>query len=257
MNRLKLFVGVMAVILLPGLSSCSDDNVTPQLSKIIKTIEIWEVEGSHANLLSNISLYYDKNNQLIQMNEDNAEGKPLFFMKYACLNDNEFQIEYFVDKSDFVRITGSQEKGRVYSCRYSDSDDLTTYSYDNNGYLKRVENQEIALNYQWKNNDLAAIKASERGYDSDFSSTNILNDYSLDLNVLPQLIADWDYKRVMNTYCQIAGVLGKRSRNLVEEFFFSYNYKYDEKGRLVEVILRNNVSSKSGAYSFRFAFEDK
>ena len=240
MNRLKLFVGVMAVILLPGLSSCSDDNVTPQLSKIIKTIEIWEVEGSHANLLSNISLYYDK-----------------FFMKYACLNDNEFQIEYFVDKSDFVRITGSQEKGRVYSCRYSDSDDLTTYSYDNNGYLKRVENQEIALNYQWKNNDLAAIKASERGYDSDFSSTNILNDYSLDLNVLPQLIADWDYKRVMNTYCQIAGVLGKRSRNLVEEFFFSYNYKYDEKGRLVEVILRNNVSSKSGAYSFRFAFEDK
>jgi YD repeat-containing protein len=62
---------------------------------------------------------------------------------------------------------------------------------------------------------------------------------------------------VMNTYCQIAGVLGKRSRNLVEEFFFSYNYKYDEKGRLVEVILRNNVSSKSGAYSFRFAFEDK
>lgn len=62
-----------------------------------------------------------------------------------------------------------------------------------------------------ENGNLSSITTTPRGtYNSDYKVSTIANDYSLDLNTLAQWIDDREnYTTVMNTFGQMAGILGK------------------------------------------------
>lgn len=257
MNRLKLLAKVTAVFCLVAalFVSCSDDD-DPQVTKRIKNIEIWKTDGTQSYLQAYITLSYDSKGVLAQVSGDNTDGKPLVDITYTYPGKDEFRFIYSVENSSSVRISGNLENGRVYSCKFTNKNENINYSYDNAGYLKRSEGQDIELEYEWKNGNLASIKASERGYNTEFKPTSLPNDYGFDLNILPQLIAGSDYMEVMNTYCWMAGILGKKSRNVVEEVIYSYNYMYDGKGRLAEITLSKNLSSSRESYSFKLKYDD-
>lgn len=89
-----------------------------------------------------------------------------------------------------------------------------TYSYDNEGYLKSCNNNGTVLEYNWESGNLSSITTTPRGtYNSDYRVSNIANDYSLDLNTLAQWIDDREnYTTVMNTFGQMAEILGKKKR---------------------------------------------
>lgn len=257
MNKLKLLAKITVVFCLAAVLfiSCSDDD-SPRASKKINKIEIWKTEAGQANLYAYISMSYDNKGKLNRVSGDNVKGEPLMDIFYTYPNEDEFEYIYSVNNSASVRINGNLENGRVYTCKFTNESEVINYSYDNGGYLKKSEGQNIRLEYGWKDGNLISIKASDWVYKREYKPTSISNDYGFDLNILPQLIAGEDFMEAVNTYCWMAGILGKKSKNLVEETIYTYSYMYDDKGRLTEITLSKNMTAKLEAYSFRLAYED-
>lgn len=258
MNRLKLSgkTAICMLLLSFVITACSDDDA-PSLSRTIKRIEIWEMETAQSNLLSYLNLSYGKDGKLSQVSGDNASGIPLVDINYTYPDNDSFLYTYAADDVSLGRITGTLEKGRTYSCKFTNTSNPVVYTYMNDGYLKRSDDQDIVLEYGWKGGNLSTVKSSERAYNSEFKASSIPNNYSIDLNVLPQLLAGSAYMQVMNTYCWMSGILGKRSKCIVEETIYSYKYGYDEKGRLSEIVIIPLLSSKNSSYSFKLAYEEK
>mgnify|MGYP000741953432 CR=1 FL=1 len=112
-------------------------------------------------------------------------------------------------------------------------------SYNNEGYLKSSNNNGIVLEYQWNKKNLTSITSTPRGtYNSDYKISTIANDYSLDLNTLAQWIDERpNYINVVNTLGQMAGILGKRSENIIEDTYYTYDYSFLQDGRLKDITL--------------------
>lgn len=258
MSKLKLLgkAAICVSLLSFVLVACSDDDA-PSLSRTIKRIEVWETEATQANLLSYLNLTYGKDGKLSQVSGDNASGKPLLDISYTYPDNDSFLYTYAADGINLGRITGTLEKGRAYSCKFTDASNSVAYTYTNDGYLKRSDDQDVVLEYGWKGGNLSTVKSSERAYNSEFKASSIANNYSIDLNVLPQLLAGSTYMQVMNTYCWLSGILGKRSKCIVEETIYSYKYGYDERGRLTKITIIPLLSSKTSSYSFQLIYDDK
>jgi hypothetical protein len=108
----------------------------------------------------------------------------------------------------------------------------------------------------WESGNLSSITTTPRGtYNSDYRVSNIANDYSLDLNTLAQWIDDREnYTTVMNTFGQMAEILGKRSANILEDTYYIYDYSFRQDGRLKDMTLMGG--SENIGYSFRFSYAD-
>ena len=109
------------------------------------------------------------------------------------------------------------------------------------------------LNFTDISRRLKEIRLS-KGLTQEYVS-NIANDYSLDLNTLAQWIDDREnYTTVMNTFGQMAEILGKRSANILEDTYYIYDYSFRQDGRLKDMTLMGG--SENIGYSFRFSYAD-
>ena len=199
-----------------------------------------------------ISLTYDNNKRLTRI----YSSSPLAAVNYTYKENSEVSYTYSTENSPLVEISTSLENGRSYVCKFSNRESPVTYSYDNEGYLKSCNNNGTVLEYNWESGNLSSITTTPRGtYNSDYKVSNIANDYSLDLNTLAQWIDDREnYTTVMNTFGQMAEILGKRSSNILEDTYYIYDYSFRQDGRLKDMILMGG--SKNIGYSFRFAYAD-
>lgn len=248
--KLALFLSIASLFL----AACSDDDgksiPVKEPSRVITKIGVYKI----ADIIShqtNITFAYDTNKRPTLIHNDT----PLINVNYSYSGDSRLSYSYASENSPLVEITTTLENGRSYVCNFSNQENPVTYSYDNDGYLKSANNNGVVLEYKWTKGNLMSITSTPRGtYNSEYKVSSIANDYNLDLNLLAQLIDDRkNYIDVMNTLGQTAGILGKRSTNIVEDTYYIYDYSFMQDGRLKDITL---IGPKAAGYSFRFYYED-
>ena len=238
------------------LTSCSEENL-PKISRVIKQIEIWETGAKQSSLKATISLSYDSSGKLTKISGDDADGHPILDFNYTYPDSQSFLLTYATNQSSLGRISGTLENGRVYSCKSADSPSVITYTYTQDGYLSRSNDQDLVMEYTWNNGRLISIKSTSRIYNAEYKISTILNNYSIDLNTLPQLLENSEYHRAMNTYCWLADMLGKRSKTIAEDDMYTYKYSFDEYGRINTAELSHVLNSTNLTYSFRLVYDEK
>lgn len=235
-------------------ASCSDDDKeepAPQPSRTISKVSIYK-STDKAELMTSLIFTYDNDNRLVRI--DNTD--PVGVVNYVYSDDNKISYNYSSINSTLVKVNTALENGRAYLCEFTGEESATVYSYDN-GYLKASNNGKgLTLQYNWDNGNLKAIISSDTGnkYGATFTSTSVANDYSFDLNTLVQLINGNDeYVNIMNTYGQIAGILGNRSKNLIKDSRYIYDDSYDSKGRLKLLTI---YTPNAEGYTFKIEYKD-
>lgn len=259
MNRLVQGGGIaisVCVLSLLGVACSNDDS--SDSSKVVESMEIWKTEGSASNLVADVHFVYGNDGRLAQISSDDAAGIPVMDISYVYSDGNDFQCVYTGD-SNRGRISATLENGRVYSCQRTTGagTESCTYVYTDDGFLRKCESREVGFEYEWSGGNLLSVKSSEREYNSTYETASVANDYSIDLSVLSHFVAGADYMEAMNTYCWLAGVLGKKSRNIAEDTLYTYYYKYDGQGRLNEIVMQETLSYQDVSYSFRLVYSDK
>ena len=71
-------------------------------------------------------------------------------------------------------------------------------------------------------------------------------------------LAQWiderpNYINVVNTLGQMAGILGKRSENIIEDTYYTYDYSFLQDGRLKDITL---IDTNKTGYSFLLRYAD-
>lgn len=229
--------------------SCSDDKEEPapsQPSRLVKQVKIYH-SADETKLLTTLNLDYDMQGRLTKV----YSSEPLGVVNYTYSSDDKVTYTYASASSTLVEVSTDLENGRSYSCSFSDKENDTNYLYDN-GYLKTSKNGNLELKYGWENGNLKSIVSSPGTlYSNKFNASDIANDYSIDLNTLPQLVDKRaDYQSVVNIYGQMAGILGERSKNIIENTEYLYDYSFDKEGRLKQL----SIMADGEAYTFRIAF---
>ena len=249
--KLALFISVASLFF----AACSDDDdksiPVPEPSRMITGIKVHKISDV-ITYQGMISLTYDNNKRLTRI----YSSSPLAAVNYTYKENSEVSYTYSTENSPLVEISTSLENGRSYVCKFSNRENPVTYSYDNEGYLKSCNNNGTVLEYNWESGNLSSITTTPRGtYNSDYRVSNIANDYSLHLNTLAQWIDDREnYTTVMNTFGQMAEILGKRSANILEDTYYIYDYSFRQDGRLKDMTLMGG--SENIGYSFRFSYAD-
>ena len=240
MNKLRPTIKLALFISVAGafLAACSDDDdKKPSApSKIITGIRVYKI--------TDVVSY-----------EGVRGNAPLTTINYPYGDNSHISYNYSSENSPLVEITTTLENGRSYVCKFSNQDSPITYSYNNEGYLKSSNNNGIVLEYQWNKKNLTSITSTPRGtYNSDYKISTIANDYSLDLNTLAQWIDERpNYINVVNTLGQMAGILGKRSENIIEDTYYTYDYSFLQDGRLKDITL---IDTNKTGYSFLLRYAD-
>ncbi len=228
-------------------ASCSDDKEepAPQPSRLVKQVRIYH-SADDTKLLTTLTFDYDTKGRLIKV----YSSEPLGVVNYTYPANDKVTYTYASASSTLVEVSTDLEDGRSYSCSFSDKENDTNYLYDN-GYLKTSKNGNLELKYSWDNGNLKSIVSSPSAlYNNKFNASDIANDYSIDLNTLPQLVDKRaDYQSVVNIYGQMAGILGERSKNIIENTEYLYDYSFDKEGRLKQL----SVVADGEAYTFRIA----
>lgn len=253
MNKLKSLAQIalfVSTAMLLG-TSCSDDDKpsVPQPSKVIKKVTIYKSD-SEIKLMTTLTFSYDKGNRLALI----KNTSPLAVVNYSYSDDGKVSYNYASEDSGLIEVNTSLENGHAHSCKFSNTEVVATYSYTNDGYLKGSNNAGVILEYSWDNFNLKSITSSPRGtYDSKFVASTVSNNYSFDLNTLAQLIDSRnDYVTVVNTYGQMAGILGNRSKNIIEDDYYKYDFGFYQDGRLKDMTLVGSAE----AYTFRIEYEE-
>lgn len=256
MNKLRPTIAPVLLISAASMffASCSDDDdksiPVPKPSRVITQIKVYKI-ADVISYQSDVNFTYDKDNRLTVI----RNSSPLATVNYLYSNGSKVSYSYSSENSPLVETTTTLENGRSYVCNFSNQETPVTYSYDNDGYLKSCNNNGVVLQYNWSKGNLTSITTTPRGsYNSDYKVSAIANNYSLDLNTLAQWVDDREnYTNVLNTCGQMAGILGKRSANIIEDTYYLYDYGFYQDGRLKEITL---VTSKGIGYSFRLSFAD-
>jgi hypothetical protein len=254
MNKLRPTIKLALFISVAGafLAACSDDDdKKPSApSKIITGIRVYKITDV-ISYEGDLDFTYDKDKRLTSV-RGNA---PLTTINYSYGDNSYISYNYSSENSPLVEITTTLENGRSYVCKFSNQDSPITYSYNNEGYLKSSNNNGIVLEYQWNKKNLTSITSTPRGtYNSDYKISTIANDYSLDLNTLAQWIDERpNYINVVNTLGQMAGILGKRSENIIEDTYYTYDYSFLQDGRLKDITL---IDTNKTGYSFLLRYAD-
>lgn len=256
MNKIKKIVETLSFLLLAQLVfiSCSKDNDEPapipesQASRVIAKVDVYK-STDKAELLTTLLFDYDDQGRLIRI----YNKKPVGIVNYTYADKGAMSYNYATTETPLVQVTTTLEGGRAYICNFTGQENAIVYSYEN-GYLKASNsNNRISLQYKWKDGNLASIVSTgDNRYSCTFTASYIANDYSIDLNALPQLVSTLpDYVTVMNTYGQLAGILGDRSRNFV--YSNLYDESYDREGRLKYLTV---YTTDAEGYTFKIQYND-
>lgn len=256
MNKPKTLVKISFLLLLAQLVfiSCSKDNdesapvPESQPTRTIAKVDIYK-STDKTELLTYLLFTYDSQGRLMRI----YNKMPMGVVNYVYADKGAMSYNYATTEMPLVQVTTTLEEGRAYICNFTNQENAIAYSYEN-GYLKASNsNNRISLQYTWKGGNLASIVSTgDNRYSRTFTASSITNDYSIDLNALPQLVSSLpDYTTILNTYGQLAGILGKRSQHFVSPDI--YDDSYDREGRLKMLTV---YTPNAEGYTFKIYYED-
>lgn len=253
MNKLKQIAKLGLLIPVAGLFffSCSDDDAPtpPQPSRTISQISIYKTTSTTAHF-TDMQFTYDAQKRLSRI----YSNLPLTTINYAYTGDSKVSYSYATETSPLIEANATLKNGRCTTCTFSNREEAFTYTYFENGYLKNNNGNDTSIEYAWSNCELTNITTTPRGtYNSQYTTSTVPNDYSLDLNTLAQLVDDrTDYTFTMNTYGQMAGILGKKSTHIAQDTYYDYDYSFYQDGRVKDITLKSSKES----YTFRISYTD-
>lgn len=232
-------------------TSCSDDEAPapPQPSRVISKISIYKTTNTTEHF-TDMQFTYDAKNRLTRI----YSNLPLTTINYAYTDNAKVSYNYATETSPLIEANATLKNGSCTTCTFSNLEDAATYTYLENGCLKNNSSNGVSIEYTWMNNELTNIVTTPRGtYNSQFTTSTVPNNYSFDLNTLAQLIDDrTDYAFIMNTYGQMAGILGNKSNHIAQDTYYDYDYSFYQDGRIKDMTLKSPKES----YTFRISYTD-
>lgn len=233
MKRLKQYAAFLLLAALPCMVACSDDEGPAMPSDEIVQVDFYKSGGDSFTIQARYKFTYDAKSRVTGVRTDYLRQEVSFTYGASTI---AYRWEGMnADSTLFInRFEADLKNGRVNVMR-SDRGNYT-YFYNAQGYLSDVSfAANKSLSYKWNKNALL-IESDPTTYETEYNYSTVLNDYSIDLNVLPQLIdAREEFALVLNSYGQLAEVLGQRYPYFLEDTDYSYRYHYDENDRLVQI----------------------
>jgi len=242
MKKYGKYAACLLLIVSPMITSCSDDE-SKEPSREIAMVEIYKAESDVLYAEAQYKFTYDGRGRLSNVRTD-AQSQEVSYtygtgsLAYRWEGNDE-------DKGLFVnRFEAELRNGRVqvgsanHSCGTESRTFNYAYYYNSRGYITDATfGGEQSFNYQWGKQTML-IQGRPSGFDAEYKfCLSVQNDYSIDLNVLPLFVdSRADILLALNVYGQLAGVLGSKYPNLLEDVDYTYRYQFDAEGRLVQII---------------------
>lgn len=266
----KLFnLAVLALIAsAPIYTSCTDDEEIKikKPSREIVQVDIYKADNVNHSFyreaLYNIS--YDSKNRISNIRSEY----------------NSQEVSYRYDSQHFAYTwDGSYPETGVFSYSFeaelrngrvqvgslskTDGTDIVganySYHYNSNGMLQDATyGGAQTFNYEWGKSTLI-IKGNPTTYNTKYSYSKVENNYSIDINVLPQLVDERiDIMVAMNTYAQLGGALGNKYPYILENNDYKYQYLFDHNNRIVQMVQTpdNTDPNKQATYWFMIHYGD-
>ena len=163
-------------------------------------------------------------------------------LTYEPRQDNEMYMNWY--NGDRLKLVDNREKG--YAEVSFNNTSVAYAEYDKNGQLTSTEGVNKSQKYEYKNGNLSSVEAwsgvhlvYKYGYEYAFEK----NEANIDLNYFidPDAISEGNSYSCGN-YWEL-GLAGQKSRNLISkittpddyDFYYTYMYKKDAKGRISEI----------------------
>lgn len=249
-----LMLSITSASLLTG---CSDDDGPKAPSKSITTVDLFKKINDNYEFTSRYEFKYDTKKRIsnVRISDKDQEvtytyGKNQIEYRWDGVNE---------DNTSFTkRFESYLEKGRVNIGNLTTTGNYT-YFYTPKGYISQAAiGADMQLTYQWENNSVS-IESNPVTYETKYNYTTIGNIYSIDLNVLTQLSDNRkDFTLVMNSFAQLAGVLGTRYPYFLEDADYTYKYSFDENNRLILIDQTPATTrpDKQDAYWYQISYQD-
>lgn len=253
-----LNIRIMGVVL-AGMSvfaSCSkNDNPVEMVSRTVQSIDIYSGADDVFKKESTYRFIYN-DRKLVKV-ENDRQASEITYTYYAADSLSYSDIREVGSTVEWNKISAKLKDGKIRSC-YSNKMGFMTYSYENNFVTSAMVGSNLILDYEWDKNNLYITSKGLPGngyFNTSYVLSNVLNNYSIDLNVLSQLVDNREnYTDVMNTYGQMIGILGTKNPYILENMDFSYDYSYDRNGRVTSVSMDTR---KSDGHARSFSFKIK
>lgn len=254
-----LWVAVLSI----GMSvlSCSDDDPKSPSKEIVR-VDIYKAENGTFRLQTQYNLTYDGRNRITDVRTDNLSQEISYTYGTGSVSYRWEGYDtvggVFISRFEAELRSGRVQVGSVVRSQGVSSETFNyTYYYNNKGYIiDATFGASQSFNYTWGNKSLV-VEGKPSGYDSEYGYSKTLNEYSIDLNVLPMLVDSRpNVLMVMNAYAHLAGVLGTRYPYFLEDVDYTYNYQYDADGRLVQISQApaTLTPDKQDTYWFMFTY---
>lgn len=242
---MKVYCKYVMLLLLgvsPVVVSCSDDDGPKKPSREIVQVDIYKAKSETFQIEAQYKMVYDGKDRVSGVRTDYNSQEVTY--TYGVNN-----VAYRWEGNDSVngvfvtRFEAELRNGRVLvgsvDCNVGTESKTYNYNYHYTvkGYvLDATFGGTQSFNYEWGKTGLL-VKGHPSTYDAQYAYSEVDNDYSIDLNVFPQLVdARADVQLAMNTYAQMAGVIGARYPYFLQDTDYSYNYLFDADERLVQIV---------------------
>ena len=236
------YTTLLMLAALPWISSCTDDSEPKNPSREIVQIDIFKAETNAFHMQAQYQMTYDGKERISNIRTDYQSQE----VSYTYGNNNiayhwegnHNEIGTFVFNFESELRNGRIQVGLIdYNMGTETNTYNYSYHYSPRGYIQDATYGGSQLfNYEWGKTDLV-IKSHPSTYDAQYKYSDVANNYSFDLNVLPLLVdTRTDVQLAMNLYGQFAGVTGSRYPYFLADTDYSYNYLFDADDRLVQIV---------------------
>ncbi len=247
---------MLSITSLSLLTGCSDDDGPKLPSRFITQVDVYKNNNGSYEIASRYEFGYDaKKISNVSISDKDQEVTYTYGtnkIEYRWDGVNE-------DNTTFTkRFESSLTTGRVNIGNLTSTGNFT-YFYTPQGYISEAAiGADMRLVYKWGNSSVF-IESDPVTYETEYRYTIIDNTYSIDLNVLTQMADNRkDFTLVMNSYGQLAGVLGTRYPYFLEDSDYIYKYSFDENNRLVQIeqTPATTKPDKQDAYWYRITYQN-